>query len=255
MKKHIYLTILTVSLVILSGCAKGFKVIPSEYKEDESPDTNVYFPIASATINVNSYGQMSRFLKQKNPMVSLFLARAIADVPQGSASVNVTYNNPGARSFSINTSSLGTGITTTGTDLNLGSVTISALDDNTLRVCTGVSAPNNKCNRLYIRVFTLGTATGGITGTPGFINTTNGSYGLDVFAGSVLTPLGSNPSATAASVTNAATVYTYVIPNGSNRNRLSNLSIPSIPIKADLSNAGDGSYEMNLVVQYALGYQ
>jgi hypothetical protein len=40
-----------------------------------------------------------------------------------------------------------------------------------------------------------------------------------------------------------------------NRVRLSDVVNNAIPIKADLSNAGSGPYEMRLVVQYALGYQ
>lgn len=214
------------------------------------------FPVASAVINVTSYGDLAALAKKKKTSIAnLLISQAFADVAQGSASVNVTYNNPGVSTFTVNTTALGTGITVTGNDLNLGTVSIGSLDDNTIRICTG--APANRCNRLYIRIFTLGTATGGVTGTAGFINKSvlTDVYGINVFAGSVPTAIGFNASPVAASVTNAATVYTYTIASNANRVRLSDLTNTPIPIKADLTNAGSGSYEMNLVVQYALGYQ
>lgn len=217
-------------------------------------DNNVYFPIVTATINVTSYGDLAFVKPKRNKMLDLIIPMAYAQA-QGSATISVVYNNPSATAFAVNTAAFGNALTVVGDELNFGTISVSGLDDNTLNVCTGVGAPGNKCNRLYIRVFTLGTAaSGSITGVGGFINTAQ-SYGIPVYAGSVTTALGFNPSATAASVTNAATVYTYTIPNNRNRVRLNDLSIPSIPIKADLSNAGSGPYEMNLVVQYALGYQ
>ena len=235
------------------GCAKGFRAdLVDDNKKDGLPVA--YFPIASATINISSYGNLAALGKKKHSVASLLIPQAIADVSQGSGTVNVVYNNPSATTFTLNTSALANSITVSGTDLNLGNVSLGSIDDNTLKVCVGVGAPSNKCNRLYIRVFTLGTATGGITNTAGFINTA-GSYGIDVFAGSVLTPIGFNASPNAASVVNAATVYTYTIAANKNRVRTSDLSMPAVPIKADLSNAGNGAYEMNLVVQYALGYQ
>jgi len=246
--------ILLLAMVGMIGCAKGFRAdLVDDSKKDGLPVA--YFPIASATINISSYGDLAALTKKKHSSIaSLLIPQAIADVTQGSGTVNVVYNNPSATTFTLNTSALANSITVSGTDLNLGNISLGSIDDNTLKVCVGVGAPGNKCNRLYIRVFTLGTATGGITGTAGFINTA-GLYGIDVFAGSVPTALGFNASPTAATVTNAATVYTYTIAANKNRVRTSDLSMPAVPIKADLSNAGNGAYEMNLVVQYALGYQ
>lgn len=258
MKKFLAL----IATLTLTACGPGFQVLngPNVPNVPTPPvvDSNVYFPVATATINVNSYGQIAALAKKKHMSIaSLLISEAMADVAQGSATVNVTYTNPSATTFTINTAAFGTGMTVTGTTLNMGNITVSGLDDNTLKVCVGVGAPGNKCNRLYIRVFTLGTAAGGISGIAGFINKTDvaNPYGIDVLAGSVLTPIGFNASAIAASVTNAATIYTYTIPTATNRARLSNLAIPTIPVTADLSNAGNGNYEMNLVVQYALGYQ
>lgn len=231
--------IIIATALLLTGCA-GFE---AELKSPTT-DNTTYFPIASATVNVSSYGDLAS-LKYNKTFASLIIPQANA-VAQGSATVSVTYNNPSATAFTVNTSSFGNAITLTGDTLNLGSITLASLNDNTLRVCTGVGAPANKCNRLYIRVFTLGS-------TPGFINTDAG-YSIDVFAAGLPSAIGVSPSATAASVPGAATVYTYTIPNGMNRVRLSNLSAPAIPITADVSNAGSGSYSMSVVIQYALGY-
>lgn len=242
----------------LVGCGPGFQVQNTPYSPPApEPQPIVLFPVASAVINVTSYGDLAALAKKKNTSIaSLLISQAYADVAQGSATVNVTYNNPGVSTFTVNTAALGTAITATGNDLNLGTISIGSLDDNTIRICTGVGAPANRCNRLYIRIFTLGTAAG-VTGTAGFINKTvpADAYGINVLAGAVVTPIGFNASPIAASVVNAATVYTYTIPGGSNRVRLSDLVNTPVPIKADLTNAGSGSYEMNLVVQYALGYQ
>ena len=255
MKKLICL----VASLAFVGCGPGFHVnngpTPGPAPQPQ-PDPLTYVPIASAVVNVSSYGDLAALAKKKNTSIaSLLIPSAHADVAQGSATISVTYTNPGVTTFTVNTSQLGNAITTTGDTLNLGTVSIGSLDDNTIRVCTG--APAQRCNRLYIRVFTLGTATGGITGVAGFINKslTTDPYGLPVYAGSVITPLGFNASPTAATVSGAATVYTYTIPNNANRVRLSDLVNTPIPIKADLTNAGSGNYEMNLVVQYALGYQ
>lgn len=250
MKKQV-LSLLTI--LALTGC-QGFDAVVGK-TPSPTVDTRTYFPVASATINVSSYGELARLMNQKRPgLMSLLLPYAVAQVSQGSATVNVTYTNPGVKVFTVNTSALGNAVTVSGDDLNLGEITISGLDDNSLRVCTN-NPPQNRCNRAYIRVFTLGTASGGVVDTAGFINV-GGQYGIPVFAGSVPTALGFNSSPTAGTVTDAATVFTHSwTGNSTNRLRLQNLSIPSIPIKANLSNAGSGDYEMNLVVQYALGYE
>lgn len=239
------------------GCGPGFQV--NNYNPQPpspEPAPAVVFPVASAVINVTSYGDIAALAKKKKTSIaSLLVSEAFADVAQGSATVNVTYNNPGVSNFSINTASFGNAISATGNDLNLGTISLASLDDNSLRVCTGVSAPANKCNRLYIRVFTLGTANG-VTGVAGFINKTSTSdaYGINVLAGAITTPIGFNSNPIAASVTNAATVYTYTIPGNMNRVRLTDITNTPFLVKADLTNAGSGAYEMNLVVQYALGY-
>lgn len=252
MKKLQYVISILIAAA-MTACAPGFQADLKDPGQIVGEPVR-YFPIATAMVNVSSFGDIAAMKQPKKNLMNLVIPMALADVAQGSATINVTYSNPGATAFTINTASLGNAITVSGTDLNLGTIALASLDDNSLRVCTGVGAPANKCNRLYIRVFTLGTATGGITGTAGFINTA-GTYGIPVFAGSVPTALGFNASALAASVTNAATVYTYTIGGGMNRVRLSDLTNTPFPIKADLSNAGSGPYEMNLVVQYALGYQ
>lgn len=246
-------------LIVLVGCGRGFEVrnydAPPSVPENT---TQTLFAVSSAIISVNAHGDLASMKVKKAPVyVSLLMSTAWAQA-QASGVVSVTYSNPGATSFTLNTSSFMAGAypQVSGDDLLLGNISLSALDDNSLRVCTGVGAPGNKCNRLYIRVFTLGSnISNSITGIPGFINTDSSSpYGIDVFAGSVLTPIGFNSNQNANTVTNAATVYQYTIGNSTNRVRLSDLGAVSFPMKASLANAGSGTYEMKLVVQYALGY-
>lgn len=253
--KKLFALLLCATMV---GCGPGFQVQNTPYSPPQpEPAPAIVFPVASAVINVTSYGDLAALAKKKKTSIaSLLISQAFADVAQGSATVNVTYNNPGVSTFTVNTASLGNAISAVGNDLNLGTISIGSLDDNTIRICTGVGAPANRCNRLYIKIFTLGTATPGITGLAGFINKSDpaDAYGLNVFAGTVPTAIGFNANPIAAAVTNAAVVYEYTIPGGTNRVRLSQLTNTPVPIKADLTNAGSGSYEMNLVVQYALGY-
>ena len=254
--KSFYIVALLVLMVLVTGCGKGFEVanVPDHPMPEPKPEK--LFVIATATIDVNSYGNLAAYKAKKPGLTSLLIPQAIAQVAQASGVVSVTYSNPGATAFTINTSGFMAGAypSVSGNDLNMGSISVASLDDNSLKVCTGVGAPGNKCNRLYIRVFTLGSNVANtITSIAGFINT-DSSYGIDVLAGSVLTPVGYNANANAAVVTNAATVYTYTIPGNMNRVKLSNTGAISFPLKADLSNAGSGNYEMRLVIQYALGY-
>jgi hypothetical protein len=234
-------------MFMLTSCAKVVFTTPHEVPIN-------LVPISSATIQVSTYGDIAAH-SVKGKLLELLLPRAVA-VTQASGITSVSYSNPGANSFVLNTSGFMAGgfPSVIGTELNLGTITLSSLDDNSLRVCTGVGAPSNKCNRLYIRVFTLGSnISGSITGMQGFINVDE-NYGLDVLAGNVLSPVGFNSNANAASVVGAADVFVYTIPNSTNRVRLSNVGPISFPVKVLLDNAGSGNYEMKLVVQYALGY-
>lgn len=237
------------------GCG-NFKPLSNSTEVAETPV--ILVPIASATVTVGSYGDLAK-LKQNSAtkIVKLIIPSANAQV-QGSGVISVVYNNPGVSTFTLNTSSFMTGAfpSVSGDELNLGNISVQSLDDNTLRVCTGVGAPQNRCNRAYIRVFTLGqNISGSITNTQGFINVDSSpAYGIDVLAGTVTTPIGYNSNSLASSVTNAAQVFSYTIANNTNRLRLTNTGPISFPVKADLSNAGSGQYEMRLVVQYSLGY-
>lgn len=241
-----------ISVVFLLGCSE-FK--SKDHPEKTPPEPMKYFPVASALISIHAQGDLASLNRKQTTIVKLLLPQAVAQA-QASGVVSVTYNNPGATTFVLNTSNFMAGSypQVVGNDLQLGDIAVSSLDDNSLRVCTGVGAPGNKCNRLYIRVFTLGSNIANtITNVAGFINV-GGGYGIDVLAGSVLTPIGFNSNQNASSIVDAANVFTYTIPGNRNRVRLSDTGAISFPLKADLSNAGSGTYEMRLVVQYALGY-
>ena len=218
-----------------------------------NPAPQTIFPLASAVVSVNSYGDIASF-KTKPKIENLLIKKATASA-LGSAVVSVSYNFASNSTFNLNTANFGTSITVDGLDLNFGNIQINDLDTNNLRVCAG--APNGgRCNRLYVRVFTLGSnISGSITGIEGFINVSNlqDIYGIPVFAGSVSAPIGFNANQNAPTVTNAATVVNQNIPGSSNRLRLSNVG--NFSVKADLSNAGAGLYEMRLVIQVGLGYE
>lgn len=254
----LYMVFLLLAVLALTACGKGFEVAHVPDGPVPEPKPEKLFVIATATIDVSSYGDLAAYKAKKPSLMNLVIPQAMADVVQASGVISVTYTNPGATAFTVNTGSFMGGAypTTVGNDLNMGNISVASLDDNSLKVCTGVGAPGNKCNRLYVRVFTLGSNVANtITGIAGLINVDSSpAYGIDVLAGSVLTPVGFNASANAAVVTNAATVFTYTIPVNMNRVKLSDTGAISFPVKADLSNAGSGNYEMRLVVQYALGY-
>lgn len=160
----------------------------------------------------------------------------IPPVCAATGSTVVTYNNAGVTSFALDTTAFTPG-SFTGTTLSIGNVALSALDDNTLKVC-GVGG-NQKCLQAIIRVYTTGA-------TAGFVHDVDG-YGAPVYAGNL------NPS-TEVGLNTAGSVQVQVVSIAANKNRLrlSDLPSPTYPVSADFSNAGSGSYSMTFVVEYAL---
>ena len=153
-------------------------------------------------------------------------------------STTVTYNNAPLVNFTINTAALVAGAMT-GNTLSLGSVSISALKDNNLKVCN--PGGNSKCTTAIIRVYTTGTI-------PGFVNTTDTpNYGVPVYASGLnpTTPLILNSPGTAVQQLTGISVNKHVV-------LLSDFPTPTYNITADFSNAGSGSYSMTFVVEYAL---
>jgi hypothetical protein len=128
----------------------------------------------------------------------------------------------------------------TGDTLNLGILSISALKDNDLRVC-GTNG-KTKCTKAIVRMYTTGQAGAGLW------NTLDG-YGAPLKAG-----LSGNPmQTTGLNAVAAVTLQEYTIPSTKNVLNLSDLSqATSYAIEADFSNAGAGSYQTTIVLEYGL---
>lgn len=153
-----------------------------------------------------------------------------------SGSSVVTYTNAAATAFAINVGSLTPG-TFTGDTLSLGSITLSSLDDNHLKVC-GVGN-NQKCLKAIIRAYNSGSVAG-------FVHQVD-NYGAPVYI------TGLNPSvALGLGSANSVQTQTYTIPSNVNRVRLTHFPSPTYAVSSDFSNAGDGAFSMTLVLEYAL---
>lgn len=119
--------------------------------------------------------------------------------------------------------------------LDFGSVSITALFTNSLKLCgTG----NQKCGKALIRTYTTG-------GGPGFWNADG--YGMVMTAG--LTPT----NTVGFTSDNATTLQTYTIPSGRNTLRLSDFSpTPVYLYQGDFTDAGAGTYTTTVVIELAL---
>lgn len=192
-------------------------------------DDSIVRGVALVTVTTT---QVSAFFKFIN---NLIMPTAIA---QSTASTVVTYNNASAVTFTINTTALIAGAFT-GNTLSLGSVTVSALKDNNLKLCA--PGGNTKCTTAIMRVYTTGS-------TAGFINTTDTpQYGAPVFAS------GLNPT-TPLIIGSPGTAVQQVTGMASSKHtvQLSDFPTPTYNITSDFSNAGTGSYSTTFVVEYAL---
>lgn len=119
--------------------------------------------------------------------------------------------------------------------LDIGSLTITDVSTNDLRVCGGL-----KCNQAALRVYTQ--ALVGFPGIAGMVNKTDG-YGVDIFTNASLVGLAS---------TNAVNLQVISIPTNKNRIRTSDFTSLTHSFEADFSNAGVGNYETILVIELGL---
>ncbi len=125
--------------------------------------------------------------------------------------------------------------------LDFGSLSISNLVDNNLKVC-GTNG-NQKCTHAFVRVYTTGTAGQGLW------NSADG-YGLPITvsmtAGQSLGTVGLNAG-------NAVTAQSVAISANKNVFRQSDFgATPSYQFNIDFSNAGAGDYATTLIVEYGL---
>lgn len=177
-----------------------------------------------------------RFLHYLNEFLSPV---AYAASTPGSGSTTVTYTNAPSVTYTLNVSGLAPNITPTftGETLDLGSVTISVLTDNNLKVCG--TGGNTKCTQATISMYTTGT-------TAGFLNTGD-TYGVPVYAGTL------NPTTQVGlGAGNAVAVQQVTILASTNKQHLTDFPSPTYAITSDFSNAGSGNYSMTLVIEYVL---
>jgi hypothetical protein len=165
----------------------------------------------------------------------------------------ITYNNAGVIAFTLDQTNLAVSPSFSGVTLNLGSLVLSNIDDNTLKVC-GVGG-NSRCTQAVIRIYNTNAPADALPSTStiaGFVNVDDAAdlYGVPVYAGS-LNPSTALPYGAAGSVV----VQTVSIPGNKKRLRLADfgaVGTRTYDVSADFSNAGSGQYKMRLVVEYVL---
>lgn len=225
--------LLLVALLIVSGCGSNAPQGSSGFSAGEPlppvgevlPDDSVIRGRAEVQVDASQDTAFHKVLKMLMPYA--YAATGVT---------TVTYTNAASVSFTINVASLGaSGFT--GTTLNLGSVALATIDDNSLKVCN--PGGNTKCTNAYIRVYTTGSVAG-------FVQQAD-LYGAPVYAGTL------NPS-TAVGLLAAGSVQVQAVAIAGNKNRLrlSDFPTPTYAVTSDFSNAGAGSYSMNFVVEYVL---
>ena len=123
--------------------------------------------------------------------------------------------------------------------LSFGSLNITALRDNNLKVCgTGTQ----KCTAAAFRVYTTGQSGAGVW------HSTDG-YGAPL---NVAVGTGSYSAAGLGSA-NADYVEQITITSGMNVVNLSNFTYPDILVQGDFTNAGAGSYSTTINVEFVVG--
>ena len=159
-----------------------------------------------------------------------------------SKTINVTHTSKNVNAFALDMSSLVAGIEDDNDILSFGSFDISNLKVNNLNQCGNGSDP---CTTAIVRIYTTDLA--GFEGISGFINTTDGGYGIPVSANKI----GALASNVGLSHLNAAIVDTYTI-GSDKRLTESDFGTPTYEIDVNFTDAGVGDYEMNLVIEIAV---
>lgn len=178
-----------------------------------------YIPVAQAKILITQNNGVVKF--------NLLNFNAYAQT------ANVTYVLAPSSTLTINATGLSPILN--GDVLDIGSLTITDVSTNNLRVCGGL-----KCNQAALRVYTQELS--GFAGLSGMVNTTDG-YSV---------PVTTNLASVGLSSVNAANLQVISIPTNKNRIRLSDFTNLTHEFEADFSNAGVGSYQMVLVIELGL---
>jgi hypothetical protein len=155
----------------------------------------------------------------------------------GDSNNSITYTDGPNVTFTVNTATFLPGVIN-GTTLSLGDFILTALNDNNLEVC----GPNNnaQCTTAVLRVYTTGTLAG-------FVNTTDPSpYGVNVFTS------GLNPTIPVVLGEPGVVTETFTILPTTHQVIFANFPNHQFNVTADFSNAGEGTYQMTYVFEYAL---
>lgn len=226
-------------LIIAASCG-GDRPGPSQGHTPpppvDTPTPDGYIPVSQAIITIKQQEDTvaMKTLKMFNPISVAYAA---------SESVTVTYVQAENSTMTLNTTALVPSMSTDGNTLDLGSITISDLRANKLKICG--AGGNEKCTSAIIRIYTQELV--GFAGIGGFVNKTDG-YGIDTYAGK-----STADTLVGLTSTNAATVQSYTIPSSDNKINLSDFPSPTYLMEVDFSNGGAGSYEMTIIVELALG--
>lgn len=130
--------------------------------------------------------------------------------------------------------------TITNDVLDFGSVLVTSLRDNGLKVC-GADG-KTKCTKALIRVYTTGVAGAGLWNA-------DGGYGAPI----TTNLSGATPATVGLEAAGAATVQSYTIPATKNVLNLSDFgATPKYLFNVDFTNAGAGTYGTTLVIEYGL---
>lgn len=153
-----------------------------------------------------------------------------------SQSIPISVTNAASTSVTFSTSNFVIP-TITSTALSFGSISMTQLSDNNLKICG--TAGTTQCANAVIRMYTTGVAGAGVYNA-------SGGYGAPLSAGqTTLATVGLNSANAASLQTTAISSTTHVL-------SLSAFSNPNYSVQADFSNAGTGSYSTTLVIEYIL---
>lgn len=231
------LLLILIMFLTLASCGETYEFarINRDTKVSHIPPVGSYIPIARAYITVKKgkSGNIVKALKFLSPVSTAYAAVAAA----------VTYVSIANTTFVVDTSTLVPVLSGDANTLDLGSVTVTDLKTNQLKIC-GVGG-NQKCTEAIIRVYT--TELAGFAGISGFVNKDD-SYGVDLFSGK-----GIADQLTGLDAIGSVTVQSFVIVANDKKLSLADFPSPTYLVEVDFSNAGAGNYEVTYVIELALG--
>ena len=233
MKKTSFLISAILTSVIAPGLLTGCGLNPGTIPGNLNP-ANPNSGNQQDDVIVRSRAVFQISTDEPSGAVNLLPGSALYNALTGN--IPITISNGSNSSMTISTSGISVPTNLIGL-LDLGSISLSALYDNDLKKCGNNS--NQKCGTALIRMYTTGTA------GEGLYNAEDG-YGAPITAGqTTLSTVGLN-------VAGAAIMQSISIPNSKHVLNLSDFPNHAYSLKVDFSNAGDGVYATNLVVEYAL---